>query len=38
MSKFLSKIKNITVKVIVKIFNCLPIRNNKLFLFSYYGS
>jgi CDP-glycerol glycerophosphotransferase len=38
MSKSLPKIKNIIVKIIVRIFNCFPIKNNKIFLFSYYGS
>ena len=32
------KIKNIIAKTIVNIFNCLPIKKNKIFLFSYYGS
>ena len=38
MSKVLAKIKNIITKIIVNIFNCLPIKKNKIFLFSYYGS
>ena len=38
MNKSLVKIKNIISKTIVNIFNCLPIKNNKIFLFSYYGS
>ncbi|CRK81681.1 CDP-glycerol glycerophosphotransferase family protein [Neobacillus massiliamazoniensis] len=35
---FLNAIKNSTSLIIIFIFNCLPIKNNKIFLFSYYGS
>ena len=38
MNKSLAKIKNIISKTIINIFNRLPIKNNKIFLFSYYGS
>lgn len=34
----ISKIKNFITVSIIRIFNCLPIRNNKIFLYSYYGS
>lgn len=34
----ISKIKDFITKSIIRIFNCLPIRNNKIFLYSYYGS
>lgn len=38
MSKVLVNIKNIIAITIINMFNCLPIKNNKIFLFSYYGS
>lgn len=38
MSKVLASIKNIIAIAIINIFNCFPIKNNKIFLFSYYGS
>ena len=34
----ISKIKDFITVSIIRIFNCLPIRNNKIFLYSYYGS
>lgn len=34
----ISKIKDFLTVSIIRIFNCLPIRNNKIFLYSYYGS
>lgn len=34
----ISKIKDFITVIIIRIFNCLPIRNNKIFLYSYYGS
>ena len=33
-----AKIKSFIITSIIRIFNCLPIRNNKIFLYSYYGS
>lgn len=38
MDKVISKIKNVITLSIIRIFNCFPIRNNKIFLYSYYGS
>lgn len=38
MSKVLASIKNIIAIAIINIFNCFQIKNNKIFLFSYYGS
>lgn len=38
MSKVLVNIKNIIARTIINMFNCLPIKKNKIFLFSYYGS
>jgi CDP-glycerol glycerophosphotransferase len=38
MRRFLSQIKNYLALLIIKIFNTLPINNNKIFMFSYYGS
>lgn len=38
MNKVLENIKSIVLKTIINIFNCFPIKNNKIFLFSYYGS
>lgn len=38
MDKVISKIKNVIALSIIRIFNCFPIRNNKIFLYSYYGS
>lgn len=32
------KIKDFIIASIIRVFNCLPIRNNKIFLYSYYGS
>ena len=38
MNKVLVNIKKIIATVIINVFNCFPIKNNKIFLFSYYGS
>lgn len=38
MSKVLASIKKIIAIAIINILNCFPIKNNKIFLFSYYGS
>ena len=38
MDKVISKIKNVIALSIIRIFNWFPIRNNKIFLYSYYGS
>lgn len=38
MSGFVSKVKNCVTESIIRIFNCFPIKNNKIFLYSYYGS
>lgn len=38
MVKAVSKVKDIIISSIIRIFNCFPIKNNKIFLYSYYGS
>ncbi|MEI5907737.1 CDP-glycerol glycerophosphotransferase family protein [Bacillus spongiae] len=38
MTSFYTKIKHKVVLLIVHLFNLLPVQNNKIFLFSYYGS
>lgn len=38
MNKFISKIKEYVSKSIVHAFNLLPIKKNKIFIYSYYGS
>ncbi|HHW37921.1 MAG TPA: glycerophosphotransferase [Bacillales bacterium] len=38
MNDLIGKIKRCISLVIIYIFNCFPIKKNKLFLFSYYGS
>ncbi len=38
MIKVLENIKSSIAIIIINIFNCFPIKNNKIFLFSYYGS
>lgn len=36
--KAVSRVKDIIISSIIKVFNCFPIKNNKIFLYSYYGS
>lgn len=31
-------IKRLMILLVIRLFNCFPIKNNKIFLFSYYGS
>ena len=38
MSKISEVLKKITINILTYIFNRFPIKNNKIFLFSYYGS
>ena len=38
MKKFILIIKEYITLGIIRIFNCFPIKNNKIFLYSYYGS
>ncbi|WP_078595882.1 CDP-glycerol glycerophosphotransferase family protein [Evansella clarkii] len=38
MKKLIAKLQNFIIIVIIHLFNCLPIKNNKIFFFSYYGS
>ena len=38
MSKLVERLKDTIIVGITHIFNCIPIKNNKIFLFSYYGS
>lgn len=38
MSNFIGVLKKCITFVIIYLFNCFPIRKNKIFLFSYYGS
>ena len=38
MDNTISKVKDIITSIIIRIFNCFPIKNNKIFLYSYYGS
>lgn len=38
MSKLVERLKDTIIVGITHIFNCIPIENNKIFLFSYYGS
>jgi CDP-glycerol glycerophosphotransferase len=38
MNKLIAKIKKGTSLIIIYLFNCLPIKKNKIMLFSYYGS
>ena len=38
MSKISDVLKKIAINSLTHIFNCFPIKNNKIFLFSYYGS
>lgn len=34
----MNKVKYLTCKIIIYLFNCLPIKKNKVLLYSYYGS
>lgn len=38
MSKTILKLKDTIISNIIRVFNCFPIKNNKIFLYSYYGS
>jgi len=38
MNKLVEKLKKYFFLCIICIFNCFPIKNNKIFMFSYYGS
>ncbi|ETI67558.1 CDP-glycerol glycerophosphotransferase family protein [Neobacillus vireti] len=38
MSNFIASFKNYIAFAIIYLFNCLPIKNNKIFCFSYYGT
>ncbi|MEC5424034.1 CDP-glycerol glycerophosphotransferase family protein [Virgibacillus sp. C22-A2] len=38
MIKVINRLKELVSLAIIYIFNCLPIKHNKIFLFSYYGS
>lgn len=38
MNTYMAKLKKQISFMMIYIFNCLPIKNNKIFLFSYYGS
>ncbi|MBW8348408.1 CDP-glycerol glycerophosphotransferase family protein [Bacillus sp. IITD106] len=38
MNRLVGKIKKIITLIIIYIFNCFPIKHNKIFMISYYGS
>lgn len=38
MSSLIATVKQCVSSAIVYIFNCFPVKNNKIFIFSYYGS
>lgn len=38
MNSLIARLKNLLFLAVIYVFNCFPIKRNKLFLFSYYGS
>lgn len=38
MKNFIYNLKKYITLIIISVFNCLPIKDNKIFLFSYYGA